>query len=135
MKRPSVFNYYVFPGSVCLTTTKEQTFYECKKLQICRQDYECCWPGENSKAICSYPNGSGHSIIAIDAARCKKEKKDRNQIHALLAHEAVHAARALWISVGEESPGKEPEAYLVQAISQFLFYEYDKATKGQRKSK
>lgn len=135
MKRPGVFNYYVFPGSVCLTTTKEQTFYECGKLGFQRKDYDGCWPGEDSKAITSYAKGCGHCIIAIDAVKCKKEKKDRNQIHALLAHEAVHAARALWVSVGEEAPGKEPEAYLIQAISQFLFYEYDKVTKGQRKSK
>jgi len=39
-------------------------------------------------------------------------------IAALVAHEAVHVAQYLWEAIGEDTPGREAEAYFVQAIVQ-----------------
>jgi len=52
-------------------------------------------------------------IICMDPKGATQE-----QIAALLAHEAVHAAQVLWESIGETRPGEEAEAYLVQYIVQ-----------------
>ena len=56
-------------------------------------------------------------------------KYDLQQIHAMLAHEAVHIWQEIKEIMGEEKPSKEFEAYSIQQISQQLFYEY----KRQRK--
>lgn len=55
------------------------------------------------------------------------------QIFALLVHEAVHIYQDLRDQMGERRPGKEFEAYAIQNISQELFYEFKRQTKGKFK--
>ena len=46
--------------------------------------------------------------------------KSREQIHALLTHEAVHLWRRIKEDLGEDNPNHEFEAYSIQAIAQNL---------------
>lgn len=55
--------------------------------------------------------------------------------YALLVHEAVHIYQEIIKHIGEDEPGPEFEAYLVQKISQELFFEYDRQTRGKRNGK
>jgi len=57
--------------------------------------------------------GELNFIVCMDPKGITQE-----QIAALLAHEAVHAAQMLWEHIGETRPGEEAEAYLVQYIVQ-----------------
>lgn len=43
---------------------------------------------------------------------------------ALLAHEAVHVASDYFESFGEDSPGEETRAYVLQDIAQYLIEEH-----------
>ena len=43
---------------------------------------------------------------------------------ALLAHEAVHVAQEYFKYIGEDSPGEEQQAYVVQSASQYLIGEH-----------
>lgn len=63
------------------------------------------------------------------------EKLDIKQCYALLCHEAVHIFQSVCVSLGEDSPSKEFEAYTIQKISQDLFYEFDRQTKYKRMDK
>lgn len=40
-----------------------------------------------------------------------------SQRHALYAHEAVHVVQRFFDSIGEDDPGDEEEAYLVQGVT------------------
>lgn len=57
----------------------------------------------------------------------------RNQVHALLLHEAVHIWQAIEDKIGEDRPGKEIEAYHIQRVAQDLIGWYDDA-KSRRKA-
>lgn len=74
-------------------------------------------------------------ICCIVALASEHEKRDRIQIYALLVHEAVHVWQKYRAGIGEHTPGKEQEAYAVQAISQNLMYEYERRMKKAAKTK
>lgn len=89
-------------------------------------DPEGCWPmdHDNALAITSHSDKFSGILVAID----RKGLRDitRNEARALMAHEAVHAARAVFKRMGESTPGEETEAYLVQAITLFLINQLDR---------
>jgi hypothetical protein len=67
------------------------------------------------------PNGGGVTVIV-----CMRDYEGRNpiEIAGLLVHEAAHAWQAYADSIGEDRPGREQEAYAVQAIAQELMAEF-----------
>ena len=67
-----------------------------------------------------YRNGVPTCIV------CLGDTRDRNSIEiaGLLVHEAVHVWQEHCESIGEDKPGREMDAYGVQAIAQELMSEY-----------
>ena len=61
-----------------------------------------------------------------------EKKHDGVETYGLLVHEAVHIWQAYRESIGEDKPGHECEAYIVQHISQELMASYDKQRKRRR---
>jgi hypothetical protein len=73
--------------------------------------------------------------VGLSAIVCLKKKRgiEREQIYAILVHEAVHLWRAVKDYIGEHTPGVEEEAYAVQRIAQSLMYSYKEQTAKKRK--
>lgn len=63
-----------------------------------------------------------HTIICVSNTKIK-----RDQLIAVLSHEAVHAKQHYMKRIGEEEPGKEFEAYFLQSMVEQALVLYDKA--------
>lgn len=70
-------------------------------------------------------------IVCFDPVRHRA--LHRPQVAALVAHEAVHVSDAIFRHVGEEHPGDETRAYLVQYIVQETMYLLNDFMKHRRK--
>jgi hypothetical protein len=67
-------------------------------------------------------NGEGQLVCVV----CLREWEGRNpvEVAGLLVHEAVHAWQEYAERIGEHFPGREQEAYAIQAIAQELMAEF-----------
>lgn len=70
-------------------------------------------------------DGSGRVIIRFRDADKMKER----DLYALMAHESVHAAKE-WLNImGEDNPGEEQFAYMVQCVYICVFNAWQKHLK------
>lgn len=87
--------------------------------------YKKLAPGEEVPALASEngarlwifnnpPNGLYRTYIITLSSQWTNWPKP--ELAGIVAHEAVHVCQVLWEAIGEESPGREAEAYLVQGI-------------------
>ena len=60
-------------------------------------------------------DGALCAFVCLNMAKVRKYR--RVEVHALLAHEAVHVWQEWASRIGEDKPGAEQEAYAVQWIS------------------
>lgn len=69
------------------------------------------------------PNKKRHAVV------CVSDQAGEPQIKtiALLVHEAVHIWQWQCEFMGEDAPGREFEAYSIQAITKLLLEEYERA--------
>lgn len=112
------FNMGPWPLYLGFTQSKKAFAKELKRLTIDAQPFLA----------------SGHANATLHAFRCegtltciltmaKTKGKSPEQVAGLIAHEATHVAQRLWESIGEDKPGAEAEAYLVQMIVQCCLQE------------
>jgi hypothetical protein len=73
--------------------------------------------------------------VGLCAIVCLRKKKgvEREQVYAMLVHEAVHLWQAIKEYIGELTPGIEAEAYSVQRVAQSLMYSYKEQTEKKKK--
>ena len=62
--------------------------------------------------------GSGEDLACF--VLLEAEVRDADQLAALMAHEAVHVAQIVLDHFGEDEPGEETRAYLVQNVTYAL---------------
>jgi hypothetical protein len=75
----------------------------------------------------------GHSgPIAVVCIR-PREKRDELIAFGMIVHEAAHVWQYHAEHIGEKVPGKEQEAYAIQAISQTLMIEYRRQWRAARR--
>ena len=89
---------------------------ELKRLDV--QEAVSFTASDHANATVHFLTSKGHYLAIITMPKPPKAISVE-QIAAMLAHEAVHVAQDFWPHIGERSPGKEAEAYLVQHIVQF----------------
>lgn len=67
-------------------------------------------------------NDKGEQVVVV----CMRdwENRDPIEVAGLLVHEAVHVWQEYVDNIGEQHPGREQEAYGVQAIAQELMAEF-----------
>lgn len=61
---------------------------------------------------------SGDDLVCF--VLLEADVRDADQLAALMAHEAVHVAQTILDHFGEDEPGEETRAYLVQGVTHAL---------------
>jgi hypothetical protein len=107
------------PFYFAMATSKRQFEKGCEKLGISpAPDFLCNGAGATMHSFCNTFNNGLVCVVCID----KKSTKEYSdiQIHALLAHEAVHVWQQVKENMGEDAPGHEIEAYTIQWMMQCM---------------
>jgi len=124
---------------VALCTSEKDFQRELRRLNIPTQQWSS-WLSEGALA-------TTHHLVSTKGARasivCMPMHNDLDgvEIAGLLVHEATHVLQEYFEYVGEDQPGKETQAYALQAISvrlmqayrDHLYKEFDKAVKKDEK--
>ena len=63
---------------------------------------------------------SGDGLVCF--VLLEAEVRDQDQLASLMAHEAVHVSQIILDHFGEDEPGEETRAYLVQGVTYALLY-------------
>lgn len=72
-----------------------------------------------SDACTFHLEGENRCLVCISDKIAEEE--DEKQVYAIIAHECVHAANAWCNSIGEDDPGEEEFAYMVQSCILAVF--------------
>lgn len=70
-------------------------------------------------------------VIKLDLNR----KPNDPRLIGLIVHEVMHVVQQIWIDIGEEDPGREAEAYLIQIMTQFVVKRYQEAYRFKKSRK
>lgn len=110
------------PGPyVTLCLSQSQFDAVCDELKIARQPF----------ILNEHSDATAHHIasergLAVVVCMRGFEGRDPVDVAGLLVHEAVHAWQEYAARIGEDEPGREQEAYAIQAISQELMAEFSR---------
>lgn len=107
------FNMGAWPVYVGFTASADAFAKEMKRLSVKEPDR---FVNDRANATTHFLENDGTLTCIITLGATKGRSKE--QIAAIVAHEAVHVAQELWRHLGERNPGDEQEAYLVQQITQ-----------------
>lgn len=87
-----------------------------------KHDPEWDAPAERADAETTFIDDEGAILVYMKPSIDHTAAQDA----ALLAHEAVHAALFYLSMIGEEEPGEEEIAYMVENVTQYLVAEHFK---------
>ena len=105
---------------LALCTTQEQYNLALKHLKINIQEK---YVSDNALATLHTFIHEPEGIVCIVCIN-KQDGRKPSEIIGTLVHEAVHVWQEYAKYIGEDSPGKEQEAYAIQAIAQELVQSY-----------
>ena len=131
MARPERTNWLdrriAAPGPHLALCLDEQAFKEaCRHLRL---DAVPPWiKNPHSHATAHYIEGQRGLCVVV----CMRDWQGRDpvEVAGLLVHEAVHVWQEYAEQIGEHEPGREQEAYAVQAIAQELMAEFARQVNG-----
>ncbi len=121
----------IFPVYIGFCLSKKDWDDEMKRLKI--QEPSSFVAGGKDAAACRFfhkEHGNTY-IICFDIRDVKKH--DEIQIIALLTHEITHVCDFIFEDVGEDKPGSETRAYLMQFMIQNILYEFYRRKKKLKK--
>jgi preprotein translocase subunit Sec63 len=129
MSEPHIQYFDMGPWPVYLGFTKSKKAFakEMKRLDVSGVEFLAT---DHSSATTHMLRAGGVQTYIIAMGSTKG--RSIQQIASLIAHEAAHVAQDMWEQLGEKSPGKEAEAYLIQHIVQCIL---QVALKTRRKRK
>jgi len=103
-------------------------FSEAEYLRLLRakriKNPKWAWVSEGAQATTHTFNRAGRPELCVVCVDVAQLDNDGVVIAALLVHEAVHVWQQARDAIGEDAPGKEVEAYAIQAISQGLMADF-----------
>ena len=110
---------------LCLCTTPEQYKRVMKGLKVtdCND-----FPADFMEAAVKWIDGSDFLACVV----CMRIDPNRSGIitASIIAHEAVHVAQRFYGRIGEDSPSKEFQAYVIENIVRNLLEEYHRQEVG-----
>lgn len=111
------------PGPYLALCLSEDEFRSA--LKHIKADTGIAWIKSPQSDATAHSFGSPHGLTVIV---CIQGWQGRNpvEIAGLLVHEAVHAWQEYADHIGEDAPGREQEAYGIQAIAQELMAEFSR---------
>ena len=111
------FSLDPYPASFAVCLDRKSFNKEIGRLGLTDIDYIGSDHASATTHILTNPDIGLYAIMVIRPWD-EEEQPSSTQIAALVAHEAMHIVQHLWEYVGEEKPGQEAEAYLLQHIVQ-----------------
>ena len=114
--KPSYVSMGPYPGWVGIAFDAATFRREMKRLGV-ENVPEFVSPGAHATTHrFEHPGHGEMNLVGFDAKVGKGRKPV--EIYGLLVHEAVHCKQHVFENMGEDQPGAEQEAYLVQHIAQ-----------------
>lgn len=110
----------VTPFSYCLILSEKKFQRELRRLNLPRNDWPQMFGHWHSDATTHFFENRGKIAQAAIVTLRNYDKKTREQIHAMLVHEAVHLWQHSVDEYGERSPSSEFMAYGIQTIAHRL---------------
>ena len=111
------FNTGPLPFFFAMATSESEFIRGCKRLGL-KEIPEFIGKDACMHSFTNNESGGLVCVVCIDSEEAKK--RSHSQVAALLAHEATHVWQAICENMGEDSPGKEIEAYAIQWMTQSL---------------
>lgn len=122
----------LFPCHIAFTLSEASYKKELKRLNVDLEEAGAFVKEGAHAQVTQLMNDKHGTIYIVTMLPDKARKMHRNQIAAMLAHEAVHVTDWIFEDAHEKYPGMETRAYLTQHILQNLLYLYDEM-KGKKK--
>ena len=115
-KKPSYVSMGPYPGWVGIVFDADAYSREMKRLGVATPEQFVSDRAHATTHRFEHPLYGEINLVGFDAKVGKGRKLV--EIYGLLVHEAVHCKQHVFESIGEDRPGVEQEAYLVQHIAQ-----------------
>lgn len=113
------FDAGAWPIYIGFTRSEAEFIKELKRLKVPNEHIGSFCKGGAAMHTLESENGGLTCIITLH----EWKGYELAQVAAMVAHEAVHVAQALWEHIGEREPGKEAEAYFIQWLTQCCLLE------------
>lgn len=111
------------PGPFLTLCLHESELHETLRRMKARGSAE--WVPHGKGAVVHHltsPSGKASCIVCLDGW----QGRNPLEIAGLIVHESVHVWQRYCDDIGEHSPGREQEAYAIQAIAQELMEEFSR---------
>lgn len=105
----------IFPGVLGIFLTEESFKKEMTRLKIPNVKFLKDHANASARWL-EYSNARGRDIFIFTMDGRQAKKYSRSSLAALVAHEAVHLADYMFECAGEDKPGAETKAYLIQYL-------------------
>lgn len=115
------------PYMIALCVTKEQAEEAIRKIKVPADTFDAFDANDGHAAVTqtrTLSNAHRYALVYLQDYTGRSVA----QIHALLAHEAVHVVLASFRAMGEDEPAEEQTAYAVQAVTEYLIEEFKRLT-------
>lgn len=121
----------ISPYYIGLCKTEEAFTRELKRMKLPKSSYPVFIPDGAGARVHFFEKGDGSLSAIVCITRPKGITKE--QLNALLVHEAVHVWQEIRACLGEKAPSSEFEAYSIQSISQSLMQAFWATTTKESK--
>ena len=109
------------PGPYLTLCLSEAEFYSAlDKINIRDRP---AWVNPGADATTHHMSNPKNELVSVVCLQ-GWEQRSGNEIAGLLVHEAVHVWQEYALVMGEHAPGREQEAYAIQAVAQELMAEF-----------